>query len=70
MEAGVVAGTERLHDSQSRETVKYDHESRGTPNQESVYWRGPASIQPSVSRQSGRDRDDFKSRETVKYSRE
>jgi hypothetical protein len=31
-------GTERLHDSQSRETVKYGHESRGTPNQESLCW--------------------------------
>jgi hypothetical protein len=30
--------------SQSRQTVKYGHESRGTGNQESVHWRGPAAI--------------------------
>jgi hypothetical protein len=30
--------------SQSRQTVKYDHESRGTMNQKSLCWRGPAAI--------------------------
>jgi hypothetical protein len=27
---------------QSRQTIKYGHESRGTLNQESLCWRGPA----------------------------
>jgi hypothetical protein len=31
-------------DSQSRQRVKYVHESRGTRNQESLCWRGPAAI--------------------------
>jgi hypothetical protein len=30
--------------SQSRQTVKYGHESRGARNQESLCWRGPAAI--------------------------
>jgi hypothetical protein len=29
---------------QSRQTVKYGHESRGTWNQVSLCWRGPAAI--------------------------
>jgi hypothetical protein len=31
-------------DSQSRQTVKYGHESRGTKNQEPLCWRGPAAV--------------------------
>jgi hypothetical protein len=31
--------------SQSHQTLKYDHESLGTRNQESLRWRGPAVIQ-------------------------
>jgi hypothetical protein len=31
-----------LHDSQCREDSKHGHESRGTRNQESLCWRGPA----------------------------
>jgi hypothetical protein len=30
--------------SQSRQRVTYGNESRGTRNQESLYWRGPATI--------------------------
>jgi hypothetical protein len=30
--------------SQSHQRVKCGHESRGTRNQESPYWRGPAAI--------------------------
>jgi hypothetical protein len=30
--------------SQSHQTVKYGHESRGTRSQESLCWRGPAAI--------------------------
>jgi hypothetical protein len=33
-----------LQDPQSRETVKYGHESRGTRNQEWLCWRGPPGI--------------------------
>jgi hypothetical protein len=33
-----------LHDSQRHEAVKYGHESRGTRNQESLCWRGPAAV--------------------------
>jgi hypothetical protein len=34
--------------SQSRQRVKYFHESRGTRNQRSLCWRGPAEILQSV----------------------
>jgi hypothetical protein len=34
--------------SQSRQTVNYGHESRGTRNQGSLCWRGPAEIYQSV----------------------
>jgi hypothetical protein len=30
--------------SESRQIVKYGHESRGTWNQESLCWRGPAAV--------------------------
>jgi hypothetical protein len=30
--------------SHSHQRVKCGHESRGTRNQESLYWRGPAAI--------------------------
>jgi hypothetical protein len=36
-----------LHHSQSRETIKYGHESCGTRNQERLCWRGPAAIYPT-----------------------
>jgi hypothetical protein len=35
-----------FHDSQSRQTVIWGHETRGTRNQESLCWRGPAAIYP------------------------
>jgi hypothetical protein len=35
---------QELHDSQSQETVKYNHESRGTRDQEWLYRPGPATI--------------------------
>jgi hypothetical protein len=36
-----------VHDSQSRERVKYCHESRGTRIQEWLCWLGPAAICPT-----------------------
>jgi hypothetical protein len=36
--------TDRSYDSQSRETEKYGHESRGSLTQEWLCWRGPAEI--------------------------
>jgi hypothetical protein len=38
---------QELHDSQSRETVKYNHESRKIRNQELLCWRRPAAIYPT-----------------------
>jgi hypothetical protein len=32
---------------EGRETAKYGHEFRGTPNQERLCWRGPAAIYPT-----------------------
>jgi hypothetical protein len=37
-------GVEWSEGSHSRQTVKYGLESRGTRNQESLCWRGPAAI--------------------------
>jgi hypothetical protein len=36
-----------LQDSQTLKTLKYDHESCGTRNQEWLCWRGPAVIYPT-----------------------
>jgi hypothetical protein len=36
-----------MHDSQSRERVKYGHEFSETRNQERLCWRGPAAIYPT-----------------------
>jgi hypothetical protein len=36
-----------MKDSESRETVKYGHESRWTRKQEWLCWRGPAAINPT-----------------------
>jgi hypothetical protein len=38
----------RSEGSQTRQTVKYGHDPRGTRNQESLCWRGPAAIYESV----------------------
>jgi hypothetical protein len=36
-----------MHNSQRRETLKYGRESRGTRNQEWLFWRRPAAIYPT-----------------------
>jgi hypothetical protein len=38
--------------SQSLKAIKYGHECRGTRNQKSLCWRGPAAISQSVIRAS------------------